>query len=172
MNHPLRGTYVGNSIVRLADEGVPIGALSRVFKVPRGEVHAVVKQALIDGVVVGMPASEWPVDSQRGFRSPAVARFRMEDRPDFIMACRRVFDLTAEEARLLQCLMNAPACSHSHLSETIAPEAEPNIIKVLVCKIRRKLRPYQIKIDTIWGQGYTMTEDSKRQVVARIEGKK
>lgn len=33
-------------------------------------------------------------------------------------------------------------------------EAEPKIVDVLVCKIRKKLRGSAYRIETIWGQGY------------------
>lgn len=33
-------------------------------------------------------------------------------------------------------------------------EAEPKIVDVLVCKIRRKLRGSPYGIETVWGQGY------------------
>jgi two-component system cell cycle response regulator CtrA len=38
---------------------------------------------------------------------------------------------------------------------------EPKIIDVFICKMRKKLKPFGIKIKTIWGQGYFMSEDSK-----------
>ncbi|MBS1184151.1 MAG: winged helix family transcriptional regulator [Proteobacteria bacterium] len=170
MSHPLRGTFVGNAIVRLADEGVPIGALSRTFKIPYDSAHGIVRQALTDGVIVEMPAADWPTASRRGFRSPTTAPVRLDDRPDFLMTCKALFGLTPAEGRLLHCLLQAPACTKPHLHAVIAPEAEPKIIDVFVCKIRAKLRTFQVRIDTIWGQGYAMPEESKRQLRARIGG--
>lgn len=168
MNHPLRGTFVGNSIVRLADEGVPIGALSRTFKIPYDSAHGIVRQALEDGMIVDMPAADWPAGSR--LRTPTTAPIRHEARPDFLMNCKAAFGLTPAESRLLQCLMQARACTKPHLHAVVAPEAEPKIIDVFVCKIRAKLRKFQVRIETIWGQGYAMPEESKRQLMARIGG--
>ena len=172
MSHPLRGTFVGNSIVRLADEGVPIGVLSRVFKIPHASVHDVVQQALTDGIVVGMPAPDWPPESKRGLRSPTTALFKLPERPGFLFACRMAFGMTVSEATILQCLMQLQACTRSHLLDVVSPEAKPEIIDVFICKIRAKLKPFDIAIQTIWGQGYLLPEKSKRQVLARIEVRK
>ena len=170
MTHPLRGTFVGNSIVRLADEGVPIGALSRTFKIPYDSAHGIVRQALEDGVIVEMPAPDWPAGTRRVQRSPATAAFHLEDRPDFLMACKQVFGLTLAESKLLQCLMQARACTKPHLHQVVSPDSEPKIIDVFVCKMRAKLDRFQIRIETIWGQGYTIPEDSKRTILAQTGG--
>lgn len=168
MNHPLRGTFVGNSIVRLADEGVPIGALSRTFKIPYDSAHGIVRQAIEDGIIVDMPQADWPAGSR--LRKPTTAPIRLEERPDFLMTCKTLFGLTPAESRLLQCLVQARACTKPHLHAVVAPEAEPKIIDVFVCKIRAKLRKFQVSIETIWGQGYAMSEDSKRQLMSWIGG--
>ncbi|MBS1165671.1 MAG: CzcR-like response regulator [Proteobacteria bacterium] len=168
MNHPLRGTFVGNSIVRLADEGVPIGALSRTFKIPYDSAHGIVRQALEDGMIADMPQADWPAGSR--LRTPTTKPIRLEARPDFLMNCKAAFGLTPAEGRLIQCLMQARACTKPHLHAVVAPEAEPKIIDVFVCKIRAKLRKFQVRIETIWGQGYAMPEESKRQLMARIGG--
>lgn len=34
------------------------------------------------------------------------------------------------------------------------------IVDVFVCKMRKKLRPYGITIDTVWGRGYLLTAES------------
>ena len=170
MNHPLRGTYVGNSIVRLADEGVPIAALSRVFKIPYDSADNIVRQALEDGIVVELPARDWPPGSRRAERAPTTAPFRIDERPDFLMMCKQDLGLTAAEARLTWCLVQARACTKPYLHRMVAPEAEPKIIDVFVCKIRAKMEKFQVRIETIWGQGYTMPEDSKRILLAHLGG--
>lgn len=40
-------------------------------------------------------------------------------------------------------------------------EADIKIVDVWVCKMRKKLRPYGISIQTQWGQGYFLQTDSK-----------
>ncbi|PKR88410.1 hypothetical protein CXZ10_15375 [Pleomorphomonas diazotrophica] len=115
-----------------------------------------------------MPQADWPAGSR--LRKPTTAPIRLDARLDFLMSCKTEFGLTPAESRLLQCLMQARACTKPHLHAVVAPEAEPKIIDVFVCKIRGKLRKFQVRIDTIWGQGYAMTEESKRLVLARTGG--
>lgn len=76
MGHPLRGTFVGDSIVRLADEGVPFRALSRTFKVPFESVHQLVSMAVEDGTLARMPAADWPAGASS--RLPTAAPIRSE----------------------------------------------------------------------------------------------
>lgn len=168
MGHPLRGTFVGNSIVRLADEGVPIGALSRTFKIPYDSAHGIVRLAMDDGIISEMLAADWPAGSR--VRVPTTAPIRLADSPDFLMSCKLVFNLTASEGRLLQCLMQSKACTKPHLHMSVCPEAEPKTVDVFICNVRTKLRKFQIHIETIWGQGYFLPEESKRQVMTRFGG--
>lgn len=39
--------------------------------------------------------------------------------------------------------------------------AEAKIVDVFVCKARKKLRPFAIEIETLWGVGYRLPPDSK-----------
>lgn len=45
-------------------------------------------------------------------------------------------------------------------------EAEPKIVDVFVCKARKKLKPFGVTIETIWGQGYRLPEDQRAQLKA------
>ncbi|EAP89150.1 two-component response regulator [Oceanicaulis sp. HTCC2633] len=43
---------------------------------------------------------------------------------------------------------------------------EMKIVDVLVCKLRKKLKPFEIAIDTEWGRGYALTAQSKDRLNA------
>lgn len=48
-------------------------------------------------------------------------------------------------------------------------EADPKIVDVFVCHIRRKLKSFGVPIETIWGQGYRLTpaaKDRARELMA------
>lgn len=49
-------------------------------------------------------------------------------------------------------------------------EAEIKIVDVFVCKIRRKLKPFGIGIETVWGRGYRMGREAKALAEAQIGG--
>lgn len=48
-------------------------------------------------------------------------------------------------------------------------EAEIKIVDVLVCKLRKKLKPFGISIQTRHGVGYGMTQDARDAVRSWIE---
>jgi Response regulators consisting of a CheY-like receiver domain and a winged-helix DNA-binding domain len=75
--------------------------------------------------------------------------------------------LTQKEISVLECLMeNFPEyISESEMLEYLYDantrnDLGPKIISVFVCKIRKKLRPLGIKIDTIYGRGYALAGSS------------
>lgn len=43
--------------------------------------------------------------------------------------------------------------------------ANPKIVDVMVCHIRRKLKPFGIRIYTVWGQGYAIPEEQRRRLL-------
>ncbi|NEI60938.1 helix-turn-helix domain-containing protein [Rhizobium leguminosarum] len=47
-----------------------------------------------------------------------------------------------------------------------AEEPEIKIVDVFVCKMRRKLRPFGVKIETIWGLGYRLAKPDVTEVAA------
>jgi len=47
-------------------------------------------------------------------------------------------------------------------------EPDMKIVDVFVCKLRRKIRPFGLMIETVWGQGYALTAETKRQVDVQI----
>lgn len=52
----------------------------------------------------------------------------------------------------------------------ISPDKEPElkIIDVYVCKIRKKIEPIGVRIDTIWGKGYALGVMVKPQIILEV----
>lgn len=44
-------------------------------------------------------------------------------------------------------------------------EPDLKIIDVWICKLRKKLKPLGIRIDTTWGRGYALAADAKPTIV-------
>jgi two-component system cell cycle response regulator CtrA len=81
--------------------------------------------------------------------------------------------LTPAEARLFNGLMSRQMASKGALMDAIyqgRDEAEIKIVDVFVCKIRKKLKPFGIAIETVWGQGYRIPPEVKAQVRAIYGG--
>ena len=60
----------------------------------------------------------------------------------------------------------AMSAIYAHLPDE---EPEIKIVDVWVCKMRRKLRPYGIEIQTQWGQGYFISAEGKRAARRLLE---
>jgi len=78
-----------------------------------------------------------------------------------------MFGLTTQEAVIFGVLLANRAPRRSTFMAAIYSdgayddEAEEKIIDVMICKIRKKLRPFGIAIKTNWGESYEMPEASK-----------
>ncbi len=157
------------AMVRLADEGVPIKALVRVFRRPFGEIEQVLREAKEQGGLVDLPAADWPAGTGRGSRIPTVAPERGPLPLWMVHGAQAEFRLTRSEALLVAWLVWRGSCSKAFLHDQITPEADPKIIDVFVCKARRKLAPFQIEIRTVWGWGHEFKADMRAAVRARLE---
>jgi len=76
--------------------------------------------------------------------------------------------LTPKERVILATLFKSPGTvSKESLMDTLYQFAHPEevaqikIVDVFVCKIRKKIAPYEMVIDTIWGEGYALTPASR-----------
>lgn len=83
-----------------------------------------------------------------------------------------MFGFTGSEYRVFAALMEREALSKdqilaiSYADRLDADLPEPKIVDVFVCKIRKKLRPFDVEIRTIWGRGYSITAEMKAAVRA------
>lgn len=79
--------------------------------------------------------------------------------------------LTAAEARMLAYMVRHPriVTDEQLITASRSPflkdEPEPKLSQVFVCKIRRKLEPFGLKIHTHWGEGYRLDPDSRQRLL-------
>jgi two-component system, cell cycle response regulator CtrA len=74
--------------------------------------------------------------------------------------------LTQAEAKVMGCLLAREFCSKDTLMAALyrndgRDEAEPKIVDVFICKIRKKVSPFGVIIHTSWGQGYYLDQASR-----------
>lgn len=81
--------------------------------------------------------------------------------------------LTPHETGILGALMARPETrTKSQLMDALYglrmtdEEPDQKIIDVFVCRLRRKLKPFGIKIETAWGQGYRLSAEDRQRVLA------
>lgn len=90
-----------------------------------------------------------------------------------VVANGRFCVLTGIEALLLQRLAEIfpRIASKEALLEwmyQITPDKTPElkIVDVLVCRVRKKIEPLGIRIDTAWGKGYALAPGSRLEIIS------
>lgn len=86
--------------------------------------------------------------------------------------------LTGKEAQIMGILLkrerpNLEAFMSILYGALAAADDAPDekIIDVLICKMRQKLEPFDIQIETLWGAGYYLTSFTKKKIKALVAGK-
>jgi hypothetical protein len=158
-----RGPAAHHVMVRLADEGIPVGAIARALKKPSGDVWPVLKEAKQNGFLVEMPAADWPPGSRRDERTRTAAPIRSDEVEGFITPFMAAFGLPQSQARFLAILFARKEITKSGIYAALydaESDVHPKIIDVFVCLVRKRLAPHQIRIETIWGRGFSLPSAS------------
>jgi DNA-binding response OmpR family regulator len=163
--------------VRLADEGIPVRAIARGTKLPSEDVYEVLRGAMEIGSIVELPKDDWPAGSNRDQRS-RLHNTLLEQEETLRFACTRFFKATKLQATLLSTLLrrNEATKSQLHLvleqnrpGDNHANATDPKIVDVLICHLRKKLAPYDVKIETVWGTGYLISAPHRERAIALLE---
>lgn len=85
-----------------------------------------------------------------------------------ILSMRQVFGVTRQRALLLAALLAVPVGRREHLLEAMSAgwSRDPDIklVDVVICKLRRELEPFDLFIETVWGDGYRLAPDMKARM--------
>jgi DNA-binding response OmpR family regulator len=148
--------------VRLADEGVPLRAIARATHIPSESVREQLREAKDNGLLLDLPKEDWPPGFPRDQRALQLSRMVVEDREAVMLALQRVFRLTSTEVTLMMTL----------LQHATVPKARIDMvhktIDVHIFNIRRRLLPFEVFIDTLWGYGYQLSADSRKRIMDLI----
>lgn len=84
------------------------------------------------------------------------------------------YGLTANEARIFGVLVNRPLATRAAIMAALydddgKEQAEPKIVDVFVCRMRRKLEPFGIEIHTRWGEGWFLPDTQRQQLSEAAE---
>lgn len=92
---------------------------------------------------------------------------QLEEELGFVHKTPSIFGLTPSEGKFFNALTKRPQVTRSAAMSVLYGNdysIDPRIADVLICKMRKKLRPYGINIITIWGVGWKMTDLDKTKV--------
>jgi DNA-binding response OmpR family regulator len=85
-----------------------------------------------------------------------------------VMTCSLRFGLTHAESRALVTLMQHEHVSkqalHAAISSDGSPVSQIKLVDVVVCHLRKKLKPHDITIGTLRGQGYTLDREARAKI--------
>lgn len=160
---------------RFADEGVPLRAIARSLKQNTEAVRFAVEEAVFKGKIVQVPRDDWPVGATRNDRTPSYVRANRVDDESMIMACGRIYHITRLQASLLVVLLNRNEVSKETLHQVIESrrasgkeETDPKMVDVVICNLRKGLKPSNITINTLWGFGYYMEPAQRRSILEMV----
>jgi len=160
---------------RFADEGVPLRAIARALKQSTDAVRLAVEEAVYKGKIVAVPRDDWPVGSPRDARSPSVARAYKVDDENLVFSCIRLFKVTRLQASLLAVLINRSEVSRDTLHQIIESrrpagkeETNPKMVDVVICNLRKRLKPFSLSVKTLWACGYFIEPAQRREILEMV----
>jgi hypothetical protein len=164
-----------NMAIRLADEGVPISAIARASQHRAVDVRSVLKGAMDSGLLVEMPAEDWPPNTRRDMRAPTLPPIRMADLESVAVAVQLTFRLSPGKSRFLAVLLIRGEASRPTIMQAIRfrdrPDASPKIVDVYAMNIRHVLARYDLTMKTIWGRGFALSQKARQRIIELIAAK-
>jgi hypothetical protein len=149
--------------VRLADEGVPVCAIARAVSVPSERLREQLHAAQNDGRLITLPKEDWPIGFPRDQRALQLSRMVDVDRKAVMLVLQQAFGLTVTEAAVLMALIQNATVPKTRLGMSAKS------CDVHVCRIRRRLRPFGIRVETIWGVGHRLAKDDRRKILDHLD---
>jgi Transcriptional regulatory protein, C terminal len=161
--------------VRLADEGIPVRAIARALHIPSSDIYDMLRDARELGHLIDLPKDDWPPGSARDARV-VFAGTSLEQEEDLRIACAKVFKATPLEAAMLARMLRREQVTKEQLHCVVEQNratqgqgaTDPKIVDVLICKLRKKLRPYELSIETMWGIGYLVPPADRDRAVKTL----
>lgn len=166
--------------IRLADEGIPVNVIARAFKQPSENVRESLSDALNSGTLSEMPGSDWPPTAKKADHLPFNFSKSMEEK-ELIINCIQAFKVTPLQAALLIVLIKRDKSDKDTLHGVVErrrmtrqqnplslEQTDPKIVDVVICNLRKKLRPFGLEIKTLWGWGYFISKEHRELATTKI----
>lgn len=162
--------------VRLADEGVPVRAIARALRQTPDAVRDAIKTALGTGMIAYQPKEDWPPGAHRDTRSQLWIKDHQVLEQELVFSCVRLFKVTKLQGALLAVLINRTEVTKDTMHQVIESrrsalkdETDPKMVDVVVCHLRKRLRPFNLTIHTLWARGYYMEPVQRKHVLSLLD---
>lgn len=174
---PAHDTIMTAVAVRLADEGIPVRAIARALHIPSSDVYELLRDARDQGTLIDLPKDDWPPGSNRSARAVFTGT-PLEQEEALKCACARFFKATPLEAAMLATMLRRDQITKEQLHTVVEQNrpthgqspTDPKIVDVVICKLRKKLRPHNINVETMWGIGYMISPTDRDRSVQLLTG--
>ena len=161
--------------IRLADEGVPVLAIARALKVPSSDVFETLNEALEEGRIVELPKTDWPPNTRRADRAN-ISGTILDNEDALKFAIIQLLKATRLEAIIFAVLLKRNEATKAQLHHVVeqnrptenANATDPKMIDVIICRLRKKLKPHDATIETVWGLGYRMKQEDRDKISALL----
>lgn len=166
---------------RAAIEGIPVGAIARIFAYDYGDTHEVLTYLKTIGTIAEVPRADWPPTAKNDDRLPT---FTVRSTPsDLLFNVQRAFKLTKLEAGFLAAMLRCEHADKTMLHGVIEQQrmersqrpnkqelTDPKMVDVMICKLRKKLvqQGFKDAIKTVWGGGYFIDPETKKLILTAI----
>jgi hypothetical protein len=165
------------AVIRLADEGVPVSAIARALRIGAGVIRQILANAVEAGMIAEISPMDWPVGQARDARTPAInthVSSIVDDKT--IFACLKAFKVTKLQATALALLIRRKEVTKAmihHVVEQRRPanseETDPKMVDVVICNLRKRIKPYNLTIVTVWSCGYYMLPEDRLRAAEMIK---
>jgi hypothetical protein len=148
--------------VRLADEGVPLRAIARATGTPSTKVYATLIEAKQDGRLLELPRDDWPPGCPRDQRALQLSRLVTENKPMLLLAVQGLFGITRTQARIVLLMVQHELVPRERVG------LSTTCFNVHVTYVRRALVKFGLKVQTLWGYGYQLSPEHRREAMDLI----
>lgn len=164
MNDPVSVITAKSIAVRLADDEVPLRVIARALMLPADEVRDTLHDAVASGRIIRVPRDDWHPMPRGQLANPPDAVGKMDDE-ELIFNCSRLFKVTRLQAAFMSVIIRKNEVSKELLHQVVetnrkntndADETDPKMVDVVICHLRKKLKPFGLEIKTVWACGYYM----------------
>lgn len=161
-----------NIFINLADEGVPLKAIARATKTSSDIVRETLDAALESGELLQHPPDDWQPGSLRGNRAQMTGDYAAINERVAFTSCIRLFKVTRVQACLLDALIRRKEVTREMLHTLIErnrldhahpDETDIKMVDVVICHIRKRLKPFDIQIKTLWSTGYFIDPEQRKK---------
>lgn len=150
-------------------------AIARGLKQSTDAVRLTIDEAKEAGTIVYKPKDDWPPGESRETRVPLWVRDGNTLEEDTVHTCQRLFKVTPLQASLLAVLLIRTEASKDALHQVIQSrsrrreESNPKIVDVIICHLRKRLKPAGLVVHTLWSRGYYIEPAQRKFIMDMLE---